>query len=119
MNQHIVLGIVIDDPAAHHHIPDADMGAHVARNAGKNDAVHTEFGDEHLRGGRGVGLAHARAAHHHPALAQIALMILHPRVRLYGHAVQQGAELIHLFGHGAQNTDDIFHVFLLIALVTR
>ena len=98
---------------AHHHVADADLLAHVAGNAGKDDGLCAKFAAQHLGGGGSVGLAHAGAEHHHFLIAQAALMVLYPGVLLHLNAAQAGAQLIHFVGHSAHNA--VFHVLFLSA----
>ena len=112
LGDHVVLGVVVDHGLAHHHVADADFGGHVAGDAGEDDALSAELGNQYLGGGGGVGLAHTGAADHHLLVTQHAPVVFHPGVGLDGHTVQQSAQLLHFVGHGAHDADDL-HMLLL------
>ena len=76
-------------------VADADLAGHVACDAGEDDLLSTELGDEHLGGGGSVGLAHACTADDHLLASQRTLMILHTAVGLDRDIFQPGAELVH------------------------
>ena len=101
---HIQLGVVVQHRLADDHIADADLAGHVARNAGEDDLLRAELGNEHLRGSGGVGLAHTGAAHHHLLAGQRALVVLHAAVGFHGDVFQAGTQLIDFIGHCAHNT---------------
>jgi hypothetical protein len=103
---HIQLGVVVQHRLADDHIPDADLAGHVACNAGEDDLLRAELGDEHLRGSGGVGLAHTGAAHHHLLAGQRALVVLHAAVGLNGDIFQLCTQLVYFIGHSAHNTQD-------------
>ena len=100
---HVQLGVVVQHGLADDHVADADLRGHVACNAGEDDLLGTELGDEHLGGGGGVGLAHAGTAHHHLLACQRALVVLHAAVGLHGDVFQAGTQLIDFIGHCAHN----------------
>ena len=95
LGNHVVLGVVIYHGFAHADITNADLAGHVACDAGEDDLLRTELGDEHLGGGSGVGLAHACTADDHLLAGQRTLMILHAAVGLDRDIFQPGAELVH------------------------
>ena len=97
---------MVEHRFANDHIPNADLAGHVARNAGEDDLLGPEPGDEHLGGGGGIGLAHAGTADHHLLACQRALVVLHAAVGLHGDVFQLCAELIDFIGHCAHNTDN-------------
>ena len=88
------------------HIANADLRGHIACDAGKDDLLRAEFCDEHLRGGGGIGLAHAGTAHHHLFAGQRALVVIHAAVGLHGDILQLCTQLIDFIGHCAHNTEN-------------
>ena len=103
---HVQLGVVVEHRLADDHIADADLRGHVARDAGEDDLLGPELGDEHLRGGGGVGLAHAGAADHDLLAREGALVIFHAAIGRHGDVLQLGTELIDFIGHCAHNSDN-------------
>ena len=95
---------MVEHRFANDHIPNADLAGHVARNAGEDDLLGPEPGDEHLGGGGGIGLAHAGTADHHLLACQRALVVLHAAVGFHGDVFQAGTQLIDFIGHCAHNT---------------
>ena len=59
-----------------------------------------------LHGGRGVGLAHARAADDDLLALQCAAVVLDPGVVLFGHVLQPCAQLVDFVGHSAHNANN-------------
>ena len=111
---HIQLGVVVKHRLADDYVADADLAGHVACDAGEDDLLRTELGDEHLSGGGSVGLAHACTADDHLLAGQCAFVILHAAVGLDRDIFQPGAELVHFVGHCAHDTDNHnFNPFLL------
>ena len=106
LGDHVQLRIVVHHGLADHHIPDADLAAHVAGNAGEDDALCAVPQDQHLGGGSGVGLAHTGAAHHHLLARQGALVVLHSAVAVHGHIGQLCTQLVYFVGHCAHNAKD-------------
>ena len=101
LGNHVVLGVVIYYGFAHADITNADLAGHIARNAGEDDLLRAELGNEHLRGSGGVGLAHTGAAHHHLLAGQRTFVVLHSAVGLNGDIFQLCTQLIDFIGHCA------------------
>ena len=103
---HIQLCVVVQHGLADDHITNADLRGHIACDAGEDDLLRAEFCDEHLRGGGGIGLAHAGTAHHHLSAGQRALVVIHAAVGLHGDVFQLCTQLIDFIGHCAHNTEN-------------
>ena len=103
---HVQLCVVVQHGLADDHIANADLRGHIACDAGKDDLLRAEFCDEHLRGGGGIGLAHAGTAHHYLSAGQRALVVIHAAVGLHGDVFQLCTQLIDFIGHCAHNTEN-------------
>ena len=96
VGDHAQLGVVVDDGLTDADVADADFAGHIARNAAENQLINAVFCAKHLHGGRGVGLAHTRAADDDLFALQRAAVVLAPGVALLGHVLQPGAQLVDL-----------------------
>ena len=106
LGDHAQLGIVVDDGLTDADVADADFAGHIARNAAENQLINAVFCAQHLHGGRGVCLAHARAADDDLLALQRAAVVLDPGVVLFGHVLQPCAQLVDFVGHSAHNANN-------------
>ena len=106
LGDHAQLGVVVDDGLTDADVTDADLAGHIPRNAAENQLINAVFCAQHLHGGRGVGLAHARAADDDLLALQRAAVVLDPGVVLFGHVLQPCAQLVDFVGHSAHNANN-------------
>ena len=106
LGDHAQLGVVVDDRLADADVANADLTCHVACDTAENQLINAVFCAQHLHGGRGVCLAHARAADDDLLALQRAAVVLDPGVVLFGHVLQPCAQLVDFVGHSAHNANN-------------